>query len=79
MYFVITAMLFFGSSDKVIYTEYDQATFDSVPTCQEYLFNNKVRLTKDIFKTHNTEGDMKGFEYFCESRYTKKREPGSEV
>jgi|TARA_E500000318_G_C3526684_1_gene198728 hypothetical protein len=79
MYFVITAMLFFSSSDQVVYTEYDQATFDSVPTCQEYLFHNKVRLTKDIFKTHNLKDDMKGYEFFCESRYSTKKSKGSEV
>jgi len=71
MYFIITAMLFFSGSDQVIYTQYDKATFDSNITCQEFLFQNKVKLTMELMDMHNENGDMKGFEYFCESRYTK--------
>ena len=71
MYFIITAMLFFSGSDQVIYTQYDKATFDSNITCQEFLFQNKVKLTMELMDIHNENGDMKGFEYFCESRYTK--------
>ena len=51
MYFIITAMLWFGSTDVITHTEYPHATFDSVPTCQEFLFKNKVKLLKDIFET----------------------------
>ena len=62
-------MLFFADTDTVVYTQYDKATFDSVPACQEFLFQNKVKLTLELIENHNKEGDMKGFEYFCESRY----------
>ena len=80
MYFIITAMLFFSSSEQVIYTQYDKATFDSVPTCQEFLFHNKVQLTLELFDNHNQEGDMKGYEFFCESRYsTEPKKPGQEI
>ena len=71
MYFIITAMLFFSGSDQVIYTQYDKATFDSNITCQEFLFQNKVKLTMELMALHNKNGNMKGFEYFCESRYSK--------
>jgi hypothetical protein len=71
MYFIITAMLFFSGSDQIIYTQYDKATFDSNITCQEFLFQNKVKLTMELMNLHNKNGDMKGFEYFCESRYAK--------
>ena len=79
MYFVITAMLFFSGTDTVIYTQYDKATFDSVPTCQEFLFQNKVQLTLDLPENHNKKGDMKGFEFFCESRYSAPKPDGPEV
>ncbi len=79
MYFIITAMLFFADTDSVIYTQYDKATFDSVPTCQEFLFQNKVQLTLDLIENHNKEGNMKGFEYFCESRYAVQEPEGPEV
>lgn len=79
MYFIITAMLFFSGSDQVVYTQYDIATFDSVSTCQEYLFQNKVALTMELLERHNENGDMKGFEYFCESRLAKKAPLGPEV
>ena len=79
MYFVITAMLFFSGTDTVIYTQYDKATFDSVPTCQEFLFQNKVQLTLELLENHNQDGDMKGFEYFCESRYSAPEPEGPEV
>tara|TARA_R100000742_G_C4279498_1_gene104244 strand:+ start:3557 stop:3790 length:234 start_codon:yes stop_codon:yes gene_type:complete len=69
MYFIITAMLFFSSTDQVIYTQYDKATFDSSNTCQEFLFQNKVQLLKELFAEHNKNDDMKGFEFFCENRY----------
>jgi len=79
MYFIITAMLFFSSSEQVIYTQYDKATFDSVPTCQEFLFHNKVQLTLDLFDNHNQKGDMKGYEFraykkkdFCKKYPTQK-------
>jgi hypothetical protein len=74
-------MLFFSSSEQVIYTQYDKATFDSVPTCQEFLFHNKVQLTLDLFDNHNQKGDMKGYEFFCESRYSteQEQEPGQEI
>ena len=70
MYFIITAMLFFSDTDLVVYTHYDKATFDSVPTCQEFLFHNKVKLTKELFTNHEHQGNMKGFEFFCESRHS---------
>tara|TARA_R100000664_G_C2758758_1_gene147958 strand:- start:1477 stop:1719 length:243 start_codon:yes stop_codon:yes gene_type:complete len=77
MYFIITAMLFFGGNNEVIYTQYDKATFDSNVTCQEFLFQNKVMLTIELLQLHNKDGSMKGFEYFCESRYpTEPKEPG---
>jgi len=80
MYFIITAMLFFSSSEQVIYTQYDKATFDSAPTCQEFLFHNKVNLIKELFEVHNQDGDMKGFEFFCQSRSsTEQQEPGQEI
>ena len=80
MYFIITAMLFFSSSEQGIYTQYDKATFDSVPTCQEFLFHNKVQLTLELFDNHNQEGDMKGYEFFCESRYSSEpKKPGQEI
>ena len=79
MYFIITAMLFFADTDSVIYTQYDKATFDSVPTCQEFLFQNKVQLTLELLENHNQDGDMKGFEYFCESRYAVQEPEGPEV
>ena len=79
MYFIITAMLFFSGKDTVIYTQYDKATFDSVPACQEFLFQNKVQLTLDLLENHNKNGDMKGFEYFCESRYSAPTPEGPEV
>jgi len=72
-------MLFFADTDSVIYTQYDKATFDSVPTCQEFLFQNKVQLTLDLIENHNKEGNMKGFEYFCESRYAVQEPEGPEV
>ena len=73
-------MLFFSSSEQVIYTQYDKATFDSVPTCQEFLFHNKVQLTLDLFDKHIKKGDMKGYEFFCESRYsTEPKKPGQEI
>lgn len=79
MYFIITAMLFFSGSDQVIYTQYDKATFDSNITCQEFLFQNKVKLTMELMDIHNENGNMKGFEYFCESRYAQEPPPGPEV
>ena len=79
MYFIITAMLFFSSTDQIIYTQYDKATFDSNVTCQEFLFQNKVQLTLDLLENHNKNGDMKGFEYFCESRYSAPTPEGPEV
>ena len=79
MYFIITAMLFFSGTDTVIYTQYDKATFDSVPTCQEFLFQNKVQLTLERYENHIQDGDMKGFEYFCESRYSVQKPEGPEV
>ena len=79
MYFIITAMLFFSGTDTVIYTQYDKATFDSVPTCQEFLFQNKVQLTLELLENQNQDGDMKGFEYFCESRYLEPKPKGPEV
>ena len=69
MYFIITAMLFFGSVDQVIYTQYDKATFNSVKVCQEFLFQNKVKLLRELFMVHNKSNNMKGFEFFCEQRY----------
>jgi len=69
MYFIITAMLFFSSIDQVIYTQYDKATFSSAKICQEFLFQNKVMLLRELFEVHNKDGDMKGFEFFCERRY----------
>ena len=72
-------MLFFADTDSVIYTQYDKATFDSVPTCQEFLFQNKVQLTLELLENHNQDGDMKGFEYFCESRYAVQEPEGPEV
>ncbi len=70
-------MLFFGGNNEVIYTKYDKATFDSNITCQEFLFQNKVMLTMELLQLHNKDGSMKGFEYFCESRYpTEQEEPG---
>ena len=53
MYFIITAMLFFSSIDQVIYTQYDKATFNSVKVCQEFLFQNKVKLLRELFMVHN--------------------------
>ena len=79
MYFIITAMLFFSSSDQVVYTQYDKATFDSVPTCQEFLFQNKVQLFLELLDNHNQDGDMKGLEFFCESRYSSPEPLGPEV
>ena len=79
MYFIITAMLFFSSTDQIVYTQYDKATFDSNVTCQEFLFQNKVQLTLDLLENHNKNGDMKGFEYFCESRYSVPTPEGPEV
>ena len=79
MYFIITAMLFFSSSDQIVYTQYDKATFDSNVTCQEFLFQNKVQLTLELIENHNKEGNMKGFEYFCESRYSVEEPLGPEV
>ena len=79
MYFIITAMLFFADTDSVIYTQYDKATFDSNMTCQEFLFQNKVKLTLDLIENNNKEGNMKGFEYFCESRYSAPEPKGPEV
>ena len=78
MYFIITAMLWFGSTDVVTHTEYPHATFDSVPTCQEFLFKNKVNLIKDIFEAHD-DGTMWGIEFFCESRTAPKAPKGPEV
>ena len=70
-------MLFFGGNNEVIYTQYDKATFDSNVTCQEFLFQNKVMLTIELLQLHNKDGSMKGFEYFCESRYpSEPKEPG---
>ena len=79
MYFIITAMLFFSSSDQVVYTQYDKATFDSNITCQEFLFQNKVKLFLELLDNHNQDGDMKGLEVFCESRYSVEEPLGPEV
>ena len=79
MYFIITAMLFFSGTDQVIYTQYDKATFDSNITCQEFLFQNKVKLFLELLDNHNRDGDMKGLEFFCESRYSVEEPLGPEV
>ena len=79
MYFIITAMLFFSSSDQVIYTQYDKATFDSSMTCQEFVFQNKVKLFLELLEAHNQEGDMKGLELFCESRSPQQEAPGQDL
>jgi hypothetical protein len=79
MYFIITAMLFFSGTDTVVYTQYDKATFDSNVTCQEFLFQNKVKLFLELLDNHNQDGDMKGLEFFCESRYSVPEPEGPEV
>jgi len=79
MYFIITAMLFFSGTDQVVYTQYDKAIFDSNITCQEFLFQNKVKLFLELLDNHNQDGDMKGLEFFCESRYATEEPLGPEV
>jgi len=33
----------------------------------------------ELIENHNQEGNMKGFEYFCESRYSVQEPLGPEV
>ncbi len=50
------------------------------PKKDNILFHNKVQLTLDLFDNHNQKGDMKGYEFFCESRYSSEpKKPGQEI
>ena len=67
MWFVITIVLTFHSSDISVGREYKVNTFKDTWKCHEYIAENKMELLTPHILTYGEE--LKGFEFYCESRY----------
>tara|TARA_Y100001970_G_scaffold193744_1_gene235461 strand:+ start:15278 stop:15538 length:261 start_codon:yes stop_codon:yes gene_type:complete len=74
MYWILTVMLTYGAVDVTITKELvgDSASptvyFSTEAECQDFLYDNKVFITEDLFKHFKKQGTMEltGFDYFCE-------------
>ena len=66
---ILVYMLTFANGDieHNIYT----GDFTNEWECQDYLHDNKVKITKNLFEWHDN-GELTGFDYFCEGRLNTK-------
>ena len=63
---ILMYMLTFGVNGPIEHHLYI-GDFTDEWKCQDYLHDNKVKITKNLFEWHDN-GELTGFDYFCEGR-----------
>ena len=66
MFFIITILLTFNTGEQFT-REYKLESFTDTWECWEFITDHKVELLSPHLIEYGN--DMKGFEFFCESRY----------
>ena len=69
---IITAMLWYSNNPVPYETDWRTMTFDSIFECRQYVFENKVELTKGLFELHGVDergNELKTLEYYCRTEY----------
>ena len=69
---IITAMLWDSYFPVPYETDWRTMTFDSIFECRQYVFENKVELTKGLFELHGVDergNELKTWEYYCRTEY----------
>ena len=69
MYWVITVMLMFNTTDVVMEREYKLKQFQDDWSCHEFIHENKIYLLKPHVLDYPNQ--LKSFEFFFESRYAE--------
>jgi len=67
VWFAVTLMLTFHDTDLTISREYKKKTFQDTWSCHEFISDNKMMLLSPHIELNGD--NLKGFEFFCESRY----------
>ena len=69
---IITAMLWYSNNPVPYETDWRTMTFDSIFECRQYVFENKVELTKGLFELHGVDergNELKTWEYYWRTEY----------
>ena len=70
MYWIITATMLYFNTAEIQRTEYNLRMFQDDQSCHQFIYENKVLLTRSLFENFAVlDGkEMKSFEFWCESR-----------
>ena len=62
-------MLYFDTTE-IQRTEYNLRMFQDDQSCHQFIYENKVLLTRSLFERFSMHdgNEMKSFEFWCESR-----------